>query len=157
MLYSHNTAVVPMACIQIVAFVWWVTAGRRSTGFFWNWLTANGLVLLGWAWWVPRIIGQARGRLQKDWWISEATWRSVWAAFEQIFLFTHLGRAGGFATALGLAMMVLGVFAWRRKPLPLWLSLAFGVGASCCCLGSVNGGRCFSSVRWSGPHRRCVY
>ncbi|MEM6854619.1 MAG: hypothetical protein AAF593_09445 [Planctomycetota bacterium] len=153
MLYSHNTAVVPMACIQVVAFVWWVTAGRRRAGFFWNWLTANGLVLLGWVWWVPRIMGQAQGQLQKDWWIPEATWRSVWAAFEQIYLFAHLGRVSGIATLLGLAVMVLGVFAWRRKPLPLWLCLGFGVGGVLLLFGLSHWRPMFltRAVIWTAP------
>ncbi|MEM9419224.1 MAG: glycosyltransferase family 39 protein [Planctomycetota bacterium] len=128
MLYTHNTAVVPMACIQLLTFIWWLTAGRRSWGFFGNWVAANVLVLVGWGWWIPRIMGQANGRLQANWWIPQANWGSVREAFEMIYLYIHLNRIGFVAMLLGIAVMLLGLLAWRKRPVALLMCLGMGVG-----------------------------
>ncbi|MBB6428809.1 glycosyltransferase family 39 protein [Algisphaera agarilytica] len=128
MLYTHNTAVVPMACIQLLTFTWWLTAGGRRWGFFGNWFAANVLVLVGWAWWIPRIMGQATNRLQTNWWIPDANWGSVWQSFEQIYLYDHLNRIGLVALALGLITMLLGLLAWRKRPVALLMCLGMGVG-----------------------------
>jgi hypothetical protein len=121
LLYSHNTAVVLVALVQMVAIAWWLTVGKCSRDFAVNWLFYNAIALIAWSWWLPKIAHQAHYQL-KDWWIPPPTAAALWETTQDLFLPMHLASTKPVGAAVVALGVLLGLFAWRRRPLALTLS-----------------------------------
>ncbi|HYC02302.1 MAG TPA: glycosyltransferase family 39 protein [Azospirillaceae bacterium] len=64
-LWLHNTYPITVFVLQLLALAWWLSLGGRRPGFAVNWITANAVAFLIWAWWVPHLLAMA-ARLSAD-------------------------------------------------------------------------------------------
>jgi uncharacterized membrane protein len=57
--YAHSTAVFLLGISSASIFIYWMKTLQFNRIFFWNWIIANTLVLVVWAWWLTFIFRQA--------------------------------------------------------------------------------------------------
>ncbi|MBW4551223.1 MAG: glycosyltransferase family 39 protein [Aphanocapsa sp. GSE-SYN-MK-11-07L] len=125
-LYSHNTAVLLYILTNIIAFVWWITTGRFNKQFFWNWLIANLVPLLFYAWWLPIIAKQSTGASTIAW-IPFPTIEIIIKSLNS--LYGHSGRRYFSVNLFTGLVFILGIWKWRVKPINILLTLTFIIGA----------------------------
>jgi hypothetical protein len=131
---THNTAtvLVPLALNSAILPLWWLREyNTRLTGvseplFFVRWLVSQIAALLLWSPWAGAFVRQAQV-VDGDFWIAPPDVWTVWLALGSL-TFAHLPPwwpARDYMAWLALALVVWGMWQWRRDPHVTWLLLAW--------------------------------
>ncbi len=56
--YSHNTSVLLLIPVNGIIALYWLTAGNRNRGFFYNVAIANTIIFLACSWWLSVLVKQ---------------------------------------------------------------------------------------------------
>lgn len=125
--YAHSTAVFLPVISSIGVFIFWMRNLRFNKTFFWNWIIANTLILVIWAWWLTFMLRQTH----LNSWIPFTTIRDavnilkgVW--IEPVQEPERILRACKYFLFLSLAL--LGLWRWRNNINKLTLINTFLVG-----------------------------
>jgi mannosyltransferase len=78
-LYAHNVALLLFVLALMIGFA--EALRIRSVTFAWAWLLANGIVVFGWLWWLPVVIGQGSGSLPELAWLKPPDLQTALAIF----------------------------------------------------------------------------
>ena len=125
--YAHSTAVFLPVISSIGVSIFWMRNLRFNKTFFWNWIIANTLILVIWAWWLTFMLRQTH----LNSWIPFTTIRDavdilkgVW--IEPVQEHERILRACKYFLFLSLAL--LGLWRWRNNINKLTLINTFLVG-----------------------------
>ena len=123
-LYTHNTAAILWLVANIMLFARWFVEPKGSMQVLRFWIGANALVLAGWSWWLPAVIGQSVHALN-DFWIWRPTAMQAIGMTEAVYGQMWLLEGQPLVTPAFIAIGFLGVYClWKRSP--WWAILAAG-------------------------------
>ncbi len=123
-LHCHSTMVLLPFLANVAALAWWLAGGRGDRRFPLRWVGANAVVVVLWS---PVLALVARHIVV----VLRTTWmhRPDAHAGAVMVSETYAPAAEGWGiTALFVLMAAAGVWAWRRRPLALLLTLTFAAG-----------------------------
>ena len=125
--YAHSTAVFLPVISSINIFIFWMRNLRFNKTFFWNWIIANTLILVIWAWWLTFMLRQTH----LNSWIPFTTIRDAVDILKGVWIETvqepeRILRACKYFLFLSLAL--LGLWRWRNNINKLTLINTFLVG-----------------------------
>ena len=125
--YAHSTAVFLLGISSVSIFLYWMKTLQFNRIFFWNWIVANTLILVVWAWWLTFMLRQTN----LNSWIPFITIEGAIGILGDVLI--EPGREPQYIFQLckyflffGLAL--LGLWRWRNKLEKLTLINAFLVG-----------------------------
>ena len=121
--YTHNTAVIGCAIVNAFLLAAWLTRFHGASRFFKHLLTANSVVLLGWAWWLPALIGQSMYEL-KDFWIWPPNALQAFGMAADVYGQMYFPKNGSIFTVAFVMLGFTGLWRlWRRQR---WLAALLG-------------------------------
>jgi uncharacterized membrane protein len=117
-LYAHNTAALLFILANSVLCGWWGTQRDFAGCFVRNWLLANLLILVAWAWWLPVVIYQTGAEL-RNFWLESPSRGAALDTAANVYGQIYFWRAQPFVTWGFVGLGVLGTGAlYIRKPWP---------------------------------------
>jgi mannosyltransferase len=125
--YVHSTAVFLPVISSIGVSVFWMRDLRFNKTFFWNWIIANTLILVVWAWWITFMLRQTH----LNSWIPFTPIKNAILILNEVWIEPGLEperilKACKYSFFLSLAS--LGLWRWRNNIDKLTLINTFLVG-----------------------------
>jgi mannosyltransferase len=124
-LYMHNTSVLYMVASSAATLVFLIAEPGYRVRFFWHWVVANLVVLLGWSAWLPSLASQMSSPE-----FAGFEWKGV-RSFGILVETTSNLLLGEFSpfNALVLGLAVAGAVYLRRRPVMLATLLLLSISA----------------------------
>ncbi len=125
--YAHSTAVFLLGISSASIFIYWMKTLQFNRIFFWNWIIANTLILVIWAWWLTFILRQANFNS----WIPFLKIKGAILVLMEVLIepgreSQYIFQLCRYSLFLGLAL--LGLWRWRNNLEKLTLVNTFLVG-----------------------------
>ena len=127
-LYLHNTAVVMVAVLNLLAALYWISVLRAQRRFAVHWIGANAVIVVLYAFWLPVISYQSVHALAK-FWLPVPTPTDLRYAMMAIYAQLYLRALQPVPDALFLAAGLAGVVFYRSNRIALGLAVFVVLGA----------------------------
>lgn len=126
-LYLHNTAILMVIVLNLVAaFVWVTMLGMRGR-LAGHWITANAVILVAYAAWMPIVVHQSVHTLAA-FWISVPTLMDLRYAVMKIYAQPFMPWFQPFSDLLFLVFGLAGILAYRSNRILLGLAVFVVLG-----------------------------
>lgn len=126
-LYLHNTAVLMVIVLNLVAAFVWVTMLGMQRRFAGHWISANLVILVVYAAWMPIVVYQSVHTLAA-FWISVPTLMDLRYAVFNIYAQPFMPWLQPFSDLLFLAVGLVGILAYRSNRILLGLAVFVVLG-----------------------------
>ena len=126
-LYLHNTAVVMVAALNLVAALCWVSALGAQRRFAVHWIAANAVIVVLYAFWLPVIAYQSVHALA-DFWLPVPTLLDLRYAMLNIYAQLYMRVLQPVPDVLFLATGLAGVVFHRNSRIVLGLAVFVVLG-----------------------------
>lgn len=125
--YAHSTAVFLLGISSVSIFMYWIKTLNFNRVFFWNWIIANTLILIVWAWWLAFILQQTNYNS----WIPFIKIKGAILILMEVLIEPGREPQSLFQLCrylLFLGLVLLGLWRWRNNLEKLTLVNTFLVG-----------------------------